>query len=94
MLFRVYDDVVPALDRWKEHGCKIYIYSSGSVPAQKLLFGFSVKGDLLPVSKIMKRKKVRHSAECPAVLHVLKLVSHGILSSTFQVILIPPLALK
>lgn len=46
---RVYDDVVPALKRWKEHGCKIYIYSSGSVPAQKLLFGHSEKGDLLPV---------------------------------------------
>jgi methionine salvage enolase-phosphatase E1 len=50
MLLRVYDDVVPAFDRWKEQGCKIYIYSSGSVPAQKLLFEFSVKGDLLPVS--------------------------------------------
>ncbi|GAB5593762.1 enolase-phosphatase E1 [Umbelopsis nana] len=45
---QVYDDVVPALKRWKEHGCKIYIYSSGSVPAQKLLFGHSEKGDLLP----------------------------------------------
>lgn len=57
MLFRVYDDVVPAFDRWKEQGCKIYIYSSGSVPAQKLLFEFSVKGDLLPVSKKWKKKK-------------------------------------
>ncbi|KAG2173846.1 hypothetical protein INT43_005266 [Umbelopsis isabellina] len=45
---QVYDDVVPALDRWKADGCKIYIYSSGSVPAQKLLFGHSEKGDLLP----------------------------------------------
>ncbi|KAI8579442.1 hypothetical protein K450DRAFT_271982 [Umbelopsis ramanniana AG] len=45
---QVYDDVVPAFDRWKQQGCKIYIYSSGSVPAQKLLFGHSVKGDLLP----------------------------------------------
>ncbi|KAH8548189.1 2,3-diketo-5-methylthio-1-phosphopentane phosphatase [Umbelopsis sp. PMI_123] len=44
---QVYDDVVPAFDRWKEQGCKIYIYSSGSVPAQKLLFGYSEKGDLL-----------------------------------------------
>jgi enolase-phosphatase E1 len=49
-MHRVYDDVVPALQRWKEHGCKIYIYSSGSVPAQKLLFGYSDKGNLLPVS--------------------------------------------
>ncbi|KAM3580642.1 enolase-phosphatase E1 [Umbelopsis sp. WA50703] len=48
LLGQVYDDVVPALDRWKHNGCKIYIYSSGSVPAQKLLFGHSDKGDLLP----------------------------------------------
>ncbi|RUS18989.1 HAD-like domain-containing protein [Endogone sp. FLAS-F59071] len=43
----VYDDVVPALNRWRDTGAKIYIYSSGSVPAQKLLFGYSDKGDLL-----------------------------------------------
>ncbi|RCI04536.1 hypothetical protein CU098_013107, partial [Rhizopus stolonifer] len=42
----VYDDVVPALDQWKASGKQIYIYSSGSVPAQKLLVGYSTKGDL------------------------------------------------
>ncbi|RUS28763.1 hypothetical protein BC938DRAFT_481480, partial [Jimgerdemannia flammicorona] len=46
-LCRVYDDVVPALNRWRGAGVKIYIYSSGSVPAQKLLFGYSDKGNLL-----------------------------------------------
>ncbi|KAI8595360.1 2,3-diketo-5-methylthio-1-phosphopentane phosphatase, partial [Dissophora ornata] len=43
----VYDDVVPAFDQWKAEGKKLYIYSSGSVEAQKLIFGFSEKGDLL-----------------------------------------------
>ncbi|KAJ3041558.1 Enolase-phosphatase E1 [Rhizophlyctis rosea] len=47
----VYDDVVPALTKWKEGGVDIYIYSSGSVEAQKLLFGWSDKGDLLPFFK-------------------------------------------
>ncbi|KAI8982630.1 2,3-diketo-5-methylthio-1-phosphopentane phosphatase [Pilobolus umbonatus] len=42
----VYDDVIPALEQWKAAGKKIYIYSSGSVPAQKLLVGYSTKGDL------------------------------------------------
>lgn len=28
----------------------MYIYSSGSVEAQKLLFGYSVEGDVLDVS--------------------------------------------
>ncbi|KAG0317718.1 Enolase-phosphatase E1 [Dissophora globulifera] len=43
----IYDDVVPAFDQWKAEGKKLYIYSSGSVPAQKLIFGFSKKGDML-----------------------------------------------
>ncbi|XP_059395776.1 enolase-phosphatase E1 [Carassius carassius] len=44
---QVYQDVVPAIRRWRHHGLKVYIYSSGSVEAQKLLFGYSVQGDLL-----------------------------------------------
>ncbi|XP_045135820.1 enolase-phosphatase E1-like [Portunus trituberculatus] len=43
----VYDDVVPALEEWRALGKRIYIYSSGSVEAQKLLFGHSCHGDLL-----------------------------------------------
>lgn len=41
---RVYDDVKQAFDKWKELGVDIYIYSSGSISAQKLLFGYSDKG--------------------------------------------------
>lgn len=33
---------------WISSGAKIYIYSSGSVDAQKLLFSHTEKGDLLP----------------------------------------------
>ncbi|KAK7573500.1 hypothetical protein V9T40_010691 [Parthenolecanium corni] len=43
----VYDDVKPALARWKEKGKKLFIYSSGSVEAQKLLFGYSDFGNML-----------------------------------------------
>ncbi|KAJ8672910.1 hypothetical protein QAD02_004171 [Eretmocerus hayati] len=43
----VYDDVPKAFEEWTKHGRKLYIYSSGSVQAQKLLFGNSVHGDLL-----------------------------------------------
>jgi enolase-phosphatase E1 len=35
----VYADVHPAFERWKATGAGIYIYSSGSVLAQKLIFG-------------------------------------------------------
>ena len=47
--FSVYDDVHKAFHLWTSKGKKVYIYSSGSVEAQKLLFGYSVDGDLLPV---------------------------------------------
>ncbi|XP_048453090.1 enolase-phosphatase E1 isoform X2 [Rhincodon typus] len=43
----VYKDVAPAIKEWRKEGKKVYIYSSGSVEAQKLLFGYSVEGDLL-----------------------------------------------
>ncbi|KAI9491049.1 2,3-diketo-5-methylthio-1-phosphopentane phosphatase [Zychaea mexicana] len=42
----IYADVVPLLDQWRAAGKPIYIYSSGSVPAQKLIVGYSDKGDL------------------------------------------------
>lgn len=42
----VYPDVVRALERCQARGIPVYIYSSGSVDAQKLLFGFSDHGDL------------------------------------------------
>eukprot|EP00536_Pseudo-nitzschia_multiseries_P017784 jgi/Psemu1/226478/e_gw1.1813.9.1 len=42
----VYEDFVPMLDWMKAHGVEVYIYSSGSVQAQKLLFGKSTVGDL------------------------------------------------
>jgi enolase-phosphatase E1 len=44
----VYDDVPIALDKWYRMGLKIGVFSSGSVEAQKLIFGYSIKGDLTP----------------------------------------------
>ncbi|KAI3865248.1 hypothetical protein MKX03_012838, partial [Papaver bracteatum] len=42
----VFEDVPQALDRWTDSGIKVYIYSSGSREAQRLLFGNSIYGDL------------------------------------------------
>ena len=44
----VFPDVVPALQAWKEAGVRMRIFSSGSVLAQKLLFGHTDYGDLTP----------------------------------------------
>ncbi|HTU70217.1 MAG TPA: acireductone synthase [Candidatus Baltobacteraceae bacterium] len=43
----LYPDAIDALRRFHDAGASLYIYSSGSVAAQKLLFGHSVAGDLL-----------------------------------------------
>ncbi len=42
----IYPDVVPQLEAWRAKGIGIGIYSSGSVAAQKLLFGYSDEGNL------------------------------------------------
>ena len=44
----VYEDVAPALKYWKENGIQLGVFSSGSIAAQKLIFGYSVVGDLTP----------------------------------------------
>jgi enolase-phosphatase E1 len=45
----MYPEVAARLRAWHDQGLKLYVYSSGSVPAQKLLFGFSENGDITPL---------------------------------------------
>ena len=42
----VYPDAARALRDWHAAGIALYVYSSGSIAAQKLLFGHSDQGDL------------------------------------------------
>jgi enolase-phosphatase E1 len=42
----VYEDAVSALRKWHADGLRLYIYSSGSIAAQKLLFSHTAYGDL------------------------------------------------
>ncbi len=44
----IYPDAHAGLQRWYEAGIRLYVYSSGSVAAQKLLYGHSDFGDLTP----------------------------------------------
>src|SRR6218665_171731 len=44
----VYPDVAPQLEEWAEQGIQLGVFSSGSIAAQKLIFGFSLAGDLTP----------------------------------------------
>lgn len=45
----VYPDAVAALQHWHQAGYRLYVYSSGSIQAQKLIFGRSTAGDLAPL---------------------------------------------
>jgi enolase-phosphatase E1 len=45
----VYEDVPRQLCEWRDRGLRLYVYSSGSVHAQKLLFGHTRFGDLTPL---------------------------------------------
>lgn len=44
----VYPDAAEYLQRWHDRGLRLFVYSSGSVKAQKLIFGHSEAGDLTP----------------------------------------------
>nr|XP_044998690.1 enolase-phosphatase E1 isoform X2 [Jaculus jaculus] len=56
-------DVVPAIRKWREAGRKVYVYSSGSVEAQKLLFGHSTEGDILELVDGHFDTKIGHKVE-------------------------------
>ncbi len=45
----VYPEVAGRLRAWRADGLRLYVYSSGSVPAQQLFFRYSEAGDLTPL---------------------------------------------
>jgi enolase-phosphatase E1 len=45
----MYEDAVRKLKEWKAAGIALYVFSSGSVQAQKLLFAHTEFGDLTPL---------------------------------------------
>lgn len=45
----IYADAVERLKQWHADGIPLYVYSSGSVHAQKLLFSHTAYGDLTPL---------------------------------------------
>ncbi|MFE0500535.1 acireductone synthase [Lysobacter soli] len=45
----IYPDAATSLQDWHAAGLPLYVYSSGSVPAQRLFFGHSDAGDLTPL---------------------------------------------
>ncbi len=62
----VYDDAVRALRRWHRDGIALYVYSSGSVAAQQLLFGHSEAGNLLELFSGYFDTRIGHKRDSAA----------------------------
>ncbi|OGI39604.1 MAG: 2,3-diketo-5-methylthio-1-phosphopentane phosphatase [Candidatus Muproteobacteria bacterium RBG_16_62_13] len=72
----VHEDAVRQMRRWKSEGLALYVYSSGSVLAQKLLFGYSTHGDLTPLFSGYFDTNVgpkRETAAYQAIVHAIGL---------------------
>ena len=69
----MYDDAVRKLREWHAAGIDLYVYSSGSVGAQKLLFGHSDAGDLRPLFRDYFDTNIGHKREADSYR---KIVDH------------------
>ncbi|MGE6604947.1 acireductone synthase [Halomonas sp. NPDC076908] len=67
----LYSDVAPTLRQWKEAGKTLYVYSSGSVQAQKLLFGYSDEGDLTSLFSGYFDTHIGHKREATAYQRII-----------------------
>jgi enolase-phosphatase E1 len=68
----VYPDVLPRLQAWRAAGHPLAVYSSGSVPAQKLLFSHTDAGDLLPLFDGFFDTEVGHKREAGSYRQIAK----------------------
>jgi enolase-phosphatase E1 len=68
----VYDDAVDRLRRWSVSGIALYVYSSGSVGAQKLLFGYSDGGDLRPLFSGYFDTRIGHKTEAGSYQRIVR----------------------
>lgn len=59
----VYEDAARNLRHWHENGIGLFVYSSGSVQAQKLLFSYSDFGDLTPLFSGYFDTRIGHKRE-------------------------------
>ena len=70
----IYEDAYLKLKQWHEQGIKIYIYSSGSVFAQKLLYGFSDFGDVTPLFSGYFDTHIGHKRESNSYHNILQTI--------------------
>jgi len=66
----VYDDAVSNMKKWHAQGIKLYVFSSGSVQAQKLIYGYSDAGDLTPLFSGYFDTRIGSKREVDAYQHI------------------------
>ena len=67
----MYPDATQHLEKWYDEELPVYVYSSGSVKAQKLFFGYSQDGDLLSLFSGHFDTLVGHKREAQSYLNIL-----------------------
>ncbi|MCG6969871.1 MAG: acireductone synthase [Gammaproteobacteria bacterium] len=66
----VYPDAVVNLKKWHAQGIRLYVFSSGSVQAQKLIYGYSDAGDLTPLFSGYFDTRIGSKREVGAYQHI------------------------
>jgi len=68
----LYADVRATLERWHEQGIRLYVFSSGSVKAQQLLFAHTEFGDLTPLFSAYFDTHIGSKRETAAYRHIVE----------------------
>lgn len=68
----MYDDATRKLREWSAAGIDLYVYSSGSVGAQKLLFGHSDAGDLRSLFRGYFDTNIGHKREADSYRNIVE----------------------
>lgn len=66
----MYEDAVRHLRKWKEAGTRLYVFSSGSIQAQKLLFAHTEYGDLTPLFSGYFDTNIGNKREADSYRHI------------------------
>jgi len=75
LLGEIYPDAADKLKAWKQAGLRLFVYSSGSVQAQKLLFGHSNCGDLTGIFEGYFDTKIGAKTDAASYREILKQVA-------------------
>ncbi len=71
----VYKDAADKLCDWHEQGIKLYVFSSGSVKAQQLIFAYSDFGDLTPLFSGYFDTRIGSKREAEAYIRIIESIA-------------------